>query len=341
MRKTLLPALTLFLLSPIVGELVSGSAPPAQWLSPATWLFMVPLYGTGALLARELMIRWRAGWVGILLLGAAYGILEEGVDVMSFFNTAWPDLGAAASYGRWADVSWVWAIHLTAYHAAFSIAIPILLTHLIFPQSRSIHWLGRIGCIVIGWMLGTAVLLGNIAFRSKFAYSPPALPYLGALAAVVVLVLLARRARPPAPVPDLEEKPLPHPILYSLAGFGSTLIFFIAGWVLPQTTIPPILAILIGLALVAGVTALLASSYRHGRQFTDTRKLGLAFGGLTFFSVLSPFVQAQGVNKITGENPSGMVCVGTTALLALLILSVLVRRRESRKSRLSDTFERR
>jgi hypothetical protein len=54
MRKHLLPALTLFLLSPLIGELVSGSSPPANWLHPMTFLLVVPLYGSGAVLAREL-----------------------------------------------------------------------------------------------------------------------------------------------------------------------------------------------------------------------------------------------------------------------------------------------
>ena len=113
MRRHLLPVLTLFLLAPVIGELVSGSSPPANWLQPGNYLFMVPLYGAGALLVRELAVRWKTGWAGVILLGAAYGILEEGIDVMSFFNTAWPDLGASALYGRWADVSWIWTVHLT------------------------------------------------------------------------------------------------------------------------------------------------------------------------------------------------------------------------------------
>lgn len=342
MRKHILPALTLFLLAPVIGELISGSAPPAEWLAPTTWLFLVPLYGAGAVLARELLIRWRAGWVGILLLGAAYGILEEGIDVMSFFNTAWPDLQNAAMYGRWADVSWVWAVHLTCYHTAFSIAIPILLVHLIFPKSRGAAWLGCFGFFLSGGMLAAAVIFGNIFFRIFFKYSPPPPPYLGSIAAIIALVFLARRMRPPAPVPALENKPLPHPIFYGLAGFGSTVAFFYTGWGLPGTAFPPILTILLVLAIAAGIIALLAFSYRRGRQFTDTRKLALAFGGLMFFILFSPFVEAAAESVKDGNSASGMVCVGMLTFLSMVLLSIVVWRRERLvvKPRLSDSFNR-
>jgi hypothetical protein len=333
MRKHILPALTLFLLSPVIGELVSGSAPPSQWLAPTTWMFVVPLYGAGAVLARELAVRWKSGWPGVILLGAAYGILEEGIDVMSFFNAAWPDLGASAAYGRWADVAWVWTTHLTAYHAAFSIAIPILLVHFIFPESRGETWLGCLGFGCFGFLLAGAVIGGNIVFRAAFQYAPPPLPYLGALIAITALILLARRVHPPAPDPALEEKPLAHPVFYGLAGFGATVAFFYTGWALPETSFPPVLTILIVLAIAAGVYALLAASYRHGRRFTDTRKLALAFGGLLFFILFAPILEASGGNKTTGESYSGMICVGTLTLLALIALSVIVLLRERRAGR--------
>ncbi|MGB7539672.1 MAG: hypothetical protein WBM17_14115 [Anaerolineales bacterium] len=342
MRRHLLPALTLFLLAPIIGELVSGSAPPAEWLAPTTWMFLVPLYGAGAILARELAVRWKSGWLGVILLGAAYGILEEGIDVMSFFNAAWPDLGAAAAYGRWADVAWVWTVHLTAYHAAFSIAIPILLVHLIFPKSRGEAWLGCFGFLSFGGLLAATVLGGNIFFRVAFQYGPPPLPYLGAMIAIAALILLARRTHPSAPVPALQEKPLPHPVLYGLAGFGSTVAFFYTGWALPETSFPPILTILIVFAIAAGIGALLAASYRRGRQFTDTRKLALAFGGLIFFILFAPITEASAVSGKTGESAAaGMICVGMITLLAMLLLSVIVwrRGRQAAKARLSDTFE--
>jgi hypothetical protein len=51
------------------------------------------LYGSGAIVMRELKIRWRKDFRGFLLLGGAYGKLEEGLMVKSFFDRNWMDLG--------------------------------------------------------------------------------------------------------------------------------------------------------------------------------------------------------------------------------------------------------
>jgi len=103
------PVLTLFFLSPIVGELLSGSTPLPHFLNPLTLFFLTGLYGSGAIIVREAVKRWGKGWASVLLLGAAYGVLEEGVMVKSFFDPAWPDLGILGIYGRWLGVNWVWA----------------------------------------------------------------------------------------------------------------------------------------------------------------------------------------------------------------------------------------
>src|SRR5512140_813410 len=75
-KRRISPALALWLIAPIFGELVSGSTPLNEYLSPFT-LVLCMLYGSGALLIREMLIRWGKNWRSLLLLGAAYGIYEE------------------------------------------------------------------------------------------------------------------------------------------------------------------------------------------------------------------------------------------------------------------------
>ncbi|UCH42534.1 MAG: hypothetical protein JSW16_06915, partial [Dehalococcoidales bacterium] len=130
--KRVWPPVVLFFLAPAVGELLSGSAPPSEFFSPFGLTVLTVLYGGGAILVRELTIRWRKGWMSLLILGAAYGIIEEGLLVKSFFDPGWQDIGILGSYGRWAGVNWVWSLELTIYHAVISICIPILLTELMF-----------------------------------------------------------------------------------------------------------------------------------------------------------------------------------------------------------------
>ena len=50
------------------------------------FILLASLYGSGALLIRELKVRWRKGYVSMFLLGTAYGIIEEGLMVKSFFD---------------------------------------------------------------------------------------------------------------------------------------------------------------------------------------------------------------------------------------------------------------
>ena len=161
--KRLLPAVVLFFLAPAIGELLSGSAPPAEFFNPFGFVLLISLYGSGAILARELKIRWQKGWISLFALGAAYGIIEEGLMVKSFFDPNWVDLGILGSYGRWAGVNWVWAVELTLYHAVISIAIPILLAELIFPNRRNEVWVGQRGFIGL-----LALLAADVAFGYFF-----------------------------------------------------------------------------------------------------------------------------------------------------------------------------
>ena len=54
-----------------------GISTPAEFFNPFGFVILTILYGGGAVLIRELTIRWQKSWVSLLVLGAAYGIIEE------------------------------------------------------------------------------------------------------------------------------------------------------------------------------------------------------------------------------------------------------------------------
>ncbi len=87
----------LFFLAPAIGELLSGSAPPVKFFNPAGFVALTVMYGAGAILARELTVRWQKGWPTILALGAAFGIVNEGLAAKSFFDPNWVDVGHISS----------------------------------------------------------------------------------------------------------------------------------------------------------------------------------------------------------------------------------------------------
>ncbi len=238
------PALVLFFLSPVVGELLSGSAPPMEFFTPFGFVTLCLLYGGGALLVRELAFRWGTGWLGRLLLGAAYGIVEEALMAKSFFDPNWQDIGILGSYGRMFGVNWVWSLELTIYHCLFSISIPILLVELTFPRRRDRPWLGIPGLAVVAALLAADVVFGFIWLTP---FRPPLAPYLGAVITVAVLVAAARLVRLPdgpasiAPrsAEDAPRVPGPRELPFFLFGAACTVLFFVLNWFLPNTGFVP------------------------------------------------------------------------------------------------------
>jgi hypothetical protein len=124
--RTILPSLTLLVVAPVFGEVLSTATAPLDILLPWNLALVVGMYGCGALLCREVAHRYRLGWPGLLLLGAAYGVYEEGlVDRFWYDPSYWDEVGVG-------DYSVVWhinvliATHLTIFHTAVSIVASIV-----------------------------------------------------------------------------------------------------------------------------------------------------------------------------------------------------------------------
>lgn len=61
----------------MIGEALSGSTPPLLFAQPFGFIFTPLLYGSSAILIREIVVRRRLGWGNILILGAGFGIFQE------------------------------------------------------------------------------------------------------------------------------------------------------------------------------------------------------------------------------------------------------------------------
>mgnify|MGYP005646637789 FL=1 len=83
----------------------------------------------------------------MLLLGFAYGIVEEGVAVKSFFDPHWKDIGMFGVYGRWLGVNWVWSLYLTIFHGVWSILAPIVIVEAMYLKVAYKLWVGKRGLI--------------------------------------------------------------------------------------------------------------------------------------------------------------------------------------------------
>ncbi|MGH2514380.1 MAG: hypothetical protein ACRDHP_01865 [Ktedonobacterales bacterium] len=308
--------LVLFFLAPMVGEMLSGSTPPLAFINPVSLALEAGLYGSGAVLIRELTRGRGRGWASVVLLGAAYGILEEGLVVTSWFNPYWPDAVSLGTYGRALDTNWIWALGLTAYHAVVSITIPILLVELIFPRIGTAPWMGRRGVrrfAVALAVVSTLELLGFgfLMFR-KQGYTHPPLMFFGAAALAAVLLWLGLHLRLNPLLPS--SKPLPGLWKLRLAALGTTVAFFVTIWVFPSIVRP---AVVTGAAIVAvvvfGVWRVRTWAARPG--WSAEQRLALASGAMGFFLLLAPIIELS--------HPGGKPTQGMT-LAALLWLAGLV-----------------
>ncbi|MEQ8674070.1 MAG: hypothetical protein RLP44_24485 [Aggregatilineales bacterium] len=279
------PVLFLFILAPFIGEVLSTSTPIIAFLNPWNLFFLGGLYGAGAILIRELVVRWGKGWLTVLLLGVAYGIIEEGLAVKSFFDPNWQDLGTLVGYDFWMGVNWVWAVHLTLFHMVYSIAISILLTELTFPAHRHRAWTGKWTFRFLATLFAFTVML----FFAITENDPPILHYLIACGLVVLLFNVAQRL--PFTLPR-RNVTVPPPSRFLIAGFVTALVWFFSVWLMPENGVSPI--ILVGWLLIWAGVASVWILWRSGNGFAWNQKhqLALVSGFLGFLMLLTPLVGA-------------------------------------------------
>ncbi|MEM3041699.1 MAG: hypothetical protein QXG97_06735 [Nitrososphaerota archaeon] len=304
------PSIVLFFLAPAIAELLSGSSPPSEFFNPFGLLLLSSLYGSGALIMRELKVRWNKSYVSLFILGAAYGIIEEGLMVKSFFDPAWMDLGILGVYGRWLDVNWVWAEWLTVYHAVFSVAIPITLVEVAYVGERNKRWIGNRTFAALAVLLAAVTALGYFALTP---YRPPSTHYL--LATVVVATLIFAAWKVPARTGKRGVLQPLKPSRLALAGFlsaaGLFMLFMGGPYFVPE---PPAL-MLMGLGVIVAIGNFL-KRYTWNEK-TLYHKFSLAVGAVAFLIALTP-IQEFDPKRI--DNPRGMLIVGVATFILLFLL---------------------
>jgi hypothetical protein len=299
------PWFVLLLASPVIGEVLSGSSPPLEFINPVGFFLMVGLYGCGAILVREAVVRWRKGWPTLLALGMAYGVLEEGVMVKSWINPEWMDLGEMAWYGRWGGVNWVWAEMLTMYHAAVSIMLAVLLVELLFPRIRGRSIIaGRVARGVWSWFL-VVVAIGVVGFPP---FPAPLVPWLLTIVITAGLVLLGRWLPPSLGLP--RRRAVPSPSTFLTVGVAWSTTFFVGFWTAPYWGVHAALAMLVMALQTVAFALLVLWMSGEGLAWKDRHRMALGAGALGFMVFLD-FVLGLG-------NPASLMwAVGIADVLAL------------------------
>jgi hypothetical protein len=317
MKKNRGPVLLLLLLAPVCGEIVSTSAPPVEFFQPFSLITLIALYGCGALLVREFVRRWNQGWLSIFLLGMAYGIYEEGIVVRSFFDTAWPDLGLLATYGRWLGVNWVWAEWLTIFHAVISITVPIALVELVFPSSSDQLWLRRRGLVIT-----TIPFLAVAAIGPLFGMRASFLAVFSSLVSMFGLGLMAyfvpRHGSRSTPQPGSEDEPVrpakPGTIMFR--AFFLMLGVLLTFMLLPELNVPVLITMGSGAGLVLiGIRAVHRSG---GSAWTGVHRWAAVTGALLPWLMVDVIAELDNLNR--PDDTSGMALFALLSLILLLVL---------------------
>ncbi|MEJ1974325.1 MAG: hypothetical protein WDM96_18265 [Lacunisphaera sp.] len=179
------PALFLFVMATLIPELLIGSTPLSRLNQ---LIFQFPLYGSAALVIRELVIRFRLGRAGLAVLGLAYGVTIEGLALQSLFNPHFLTLDI--SFGRAGEVNWPWTVYMAGYHALWSATLPVMLAELAFPQRATESWLGHFGTGAFLVLLAFMVFAFHAIFVKMSGYQAPAAWYAGAALTIALLVVL-------------------------------------------------------------------------------------------------------------------------------------------------------
>lgn len=251
------PLLVLIVLAPTIAEVLLGDLLLNSTFVP-TLLINTLLYGSGAILVREIARRFHLGWRGIVVLALAYGVVEEGLVLHSLFNPHFPGLESMGSYGRVAGVNWFWAPYVLGLHMIWSITIPILLTEFLFPKKQSHPWLGRVGLGIDAFVYILICLVLRQFFTSFTHFSASPIEIISTALVVVVLISLALFRVQGLAAVTRGGGAVPAPWLVGLIAFLAGALFFGVFLFFPNVSvIPALLPILLyGALYVAGMILL-------------------------------------------------------------------------------------
>ena len=328
------PILFLVFLTPCVEFLTGSSSVIASVTIPSAaftfFLLTWPSYALPVLLIREALVTWNKWLASLLALGISYGALNEGLLAKTYFivTPTSPSLGGGA--GHWLGVNWPWVTGITLFHMVVSISVPVVLSFLIFPETRRKRLLSD---RAIRWfvVLVLVEVLGILAIESWFS------PVVRALLPVILIpaailaggILLARRLPLPDPARVLRGRSARAGYLV-LAGalfFVATFVPILSFFPLPFVPDGSLSVLFFRMGSIAGVIgtlyplgfAYLAIRFFSRYTLSDRQLLALVTGAL-----LVPLINALAVHDfLQGDWAAALVYIG-----AIVVALRRVRARE-------------
>jgi len=305
---------TLLLLAATMAEFLTGSTPvPRAITNPLGFLMLVGLYGGGALAIREAAIRWGKRWGAVLLLGGAYAVGEEGFGAKTMVDPLGSNIGKQVS-NHFLGINWVPLAALTVFHAAFSIAVPLIIVELLFPETRGRPLVGNIGT--------TFAIAAYLLVAFLLSWSDPYVPspWVDAFLAVYALAFIAAAylvpkdfLRATGEVPDRSELKL------VLLGLGFMACFFLID-IFGAFFLPWPVAAALFVPLVALTARYLVK--HAGRNENDVVKVDFVLG------MVVVFVPIDVIQELKGD--LGVLLYTGAILVLLLVIRQRIKMRSPR-----------
>jgi hypothetical protein len=318
LRTRIGPALLLMLLAPVVAEFLLGDF---SIRNLPVLLGLLPLYGGGALLIRDVARRRGRGWPTILLLAAAYALIEEGLLTQSLFNPNYAgqrllDFGYIPALGT----SLNWSLFVLSIHVVWSVATPILIAEGVAGrEGRTMRWVSpslptaffTVGCLAT-WKF-TQRMFPFMATRAEFAT-------IGVLALLAIVAAFAIKPRAAAAARVDAGRAAPAPWVVGLFTFLIAIAFLIAEPWLHAHGFPAAANVLARAACeIVAILMIVRWSRQHG--WSPMHYLAIATATVLTYALFGLFAFSQGQTHlgvatdavdITGE-------IGLTVVILLLI----------------------
>lgn len=317
--------LSLVFLSPLLAESLSGydNTTGNPILLAFGLLFFAPLYGVPALLIRETARRLGLGWPSMVLLAAAFGIIEAGVIDQSMFMSSYRDVDywdeiRMPTLIASLDVSAGMALSFVIGHVVWSFCVPIAMMESLSIRRRHTPWLRWPWWFVAaGLYLVSAWFINRDHLKTEADQATTAqwgIALAVATALIVVAVLLRYRRRRMA-----TEMRIPRPLVLA----GLSLVIALGYQALPENWTA--FALRVGILVTAGwLLVRAARSRRWTQQHLAAAAAGPLLSAAMLAFLITPLGEVPALQKY-GHN--------VVFLLGVALLLALAGRRAGRASR--------
>lgn len=307
------PILVLYVLSPLIAELLFGSTPVSRG---SQLIFESLFYGSGALLIREFARRNKLGWPSIITLGIAFGIIEECLLLQSAFNPHF--LGNDLTFGRILGVNLVWSEFMIGYHAIWSITIPILFSELLFAKKSNEPWLNKISIGIFSILFILSSVAIYVVLKKMSGSTTSAINY--SIAGFLVLGSIVFSLFMPLNIRAKRNFKIPPSFFVGVVAFiGSAFWLLLFSLVFKHDAgYYSWIVELSGVIIVLSLSFLI--SVWSKQNWNDTHRFYLASGGLLASMLFGLLNLMQANNKLD------QVCQMVLIIITIILLMLLKKR---------------